>query len=212
METRWLGAGQAESPMVSGSVAAQAIGGMEGPMAPIIGRRSAAWKGNGPSRRRPANEWNEMARPPCQPRRRGTAGTCHRQWDRNKMLQSSGVRVQRCGWFFPSPPIEQGRYDPRFVLLGERMARSQGGARRDGNEMTRRGARRVADGGRSGRGASDRRDGRPDGAGFGTALGGVEGKWPVAAPACMLMERNGSSAASLPAAWQEGRLPMPKGS
>ncbi|MBM4095009.1 MAG: hypothetical protein FJ276_37200 [Planctomycetes bacterium] len=92
------------------------------------------------------------------------------------------------------------------------MARSRGKVRRDGNEMARRGASRVADGEWSGRGASDRRDGRPDGADFGTALGGVEGKWPVTAPACILMERNGSVAASLPAAWHEGRLPLLKGS
>ncbi len=110
METRWPVAGQAGSPMASDPVAAQAIGGMEGPMAPISARRSAAWKGHGPSRRRPADEWNEMARPRRHLRRRGTKGDCHRQWNRNNVLQSSGGWVQRCGWFFPSPPIEQGRY------------------------------------------------------------------------------------------------------
>jgi len=37
METRWPGAGQGGSPRVGGPVAGQAIGGMEGPMAPVGG-------------------------------------------------------------------------------------------------------------------------------------------------------------------------------
>jgi len=78
--------------------------------------------------------------------------------------------------------------------------------------MARRGAGRISDGKRSGRGASDRRHGRPDGAGSGAALGGVERKWPVAAPAGRRMEQNGSAAMPTSAVWHGRQLPLPIGS
>jgi hypothetical protein len=65
-----------------------------------------------------------------------------------------------------TPGSQQDRklnvYDPRSVLIDEKMAPSRGDVRRDGNEMARREASQVADGTRSGCGAKERRDGRPD--------------------------------------------------
>ncbi len=100
---------QAEPLMVTGPLAGQSRSGMEAPMAPVSGRGSAGWKQNGPSRRRLGDGWKQMARPQCKPRRCGTLGYCRCQRARNHMLQSSGVRVQRNGCLFPSPPIQPGR-------------------------------------------------------------------------------------------------------
>ncbi len=91
METRCPVAGQAGAPMVAGPLAGQSLGGMEAPMAPVAGQRSAAWKQNGPSRGRLADRWCEMARPRRKPRRCGTGGYCQCPRDRNNGMDRSGV-------------------------------------------------------------------------------------------------------------------------